>query len=1119
MANNFITNTGTHKTLKGRLNTLISISDELKFLVGFFYFSGWREVYEGIRANEDINVKLLVGLQVDHVLNKMVTEHGHQEEGMSHDDHFNRFITSLGIALNNEDLDTREFYEQVEFFLELLEKKRLVIRKTLNPNHAKLYLFNLNEDQARIQNMEGQFVTGSSNLTKAGLLGQEEFNVEIKDYGFTEANAYFEDLWDRAVPITEVTERWEFVLQFIRHKTQAATVTPFEAYALILKTYLELQQQKQMRPEVESILEEIGFKKYTYQIDAVNQALTIIDAYNGVIIADVVGLGKSVIASLIAKNLGKRGMVICPPGLIGNKDESTGWWGYINQFSLYDWEVRSKGKLADISETIHDKDIEVVIVDEAHYFRNQDTADYEALLKICSGRQVILLTATPFNNSPADIFSMLKLFIVPGKSGITIDDNLEGLFTSYNYRFNRLSYISKNHLSKDDEKIKKSIQYYQEQIGEKPPIDLQKVSAKTMNLANEIKSVISPVLIRRNRLDLKEDYLYSSEIDSLSEVENPVELFYELSPEQSRFYDQILDEYFAEDGLFTGAIYQPFRYEKKVNQQEKMDEAGNRAFQQQRNLYDFMRRILVKRFESSFGAFAGSIDRFIKVHEIVQQFIKTTDGKFILDRKLIESIYEESEEKILDILYRFENDLLKKKTPKNTTVYEINTFERKEEFEANIESDKQLFIKIKNQLQLLNIVDNDPKRRRVFDEVRSILLKEPNRKVVIFSEYTDTVLHLKPFFQKAMPNRVLICDGKMTQALEKSLHADFNAQHRGSVTNNYDLLLTSDKLSEGFNLNRAGVIINYDIPWNPTRVIQRVGRINRIGMKVFDKLFVYNFFPTEAGADVVKSREIASQKMFLIHSALGEDVKIFSADEEPTAAGLYKRINSSPEEDGEINTITQVRNIFDEIRSNYPSVIDKISQLPSRTKTAKLFNESQLLVLRKKGLSLQAHIARNPNEVKNKVEEILFEEMLPLVQCVFEEPLKRLSPNFWPAYEAIKTHKPVVQKGKSERSMDYRALKNLKVGLKLIEPSNSETIDFMKVLIKDIRHYHTLSDKSLRRLGQNELTIKSSEKHKTEFFDELEWVKKFLGKDYLKKLLDRIKHLKTEVIIGVENQV
>ncbi|MGD9556690.1 MAG: hypothetical protein AB7V25_06705 [Mangrovibacterium sp.] len=160
MSQNFITNNTGQKSLKSRLNTLISISEELKFLVGFFYFSGWKEVYESLKANDGITLKLLVGLQVDKLIYDHLVEYGYQEEQISNDDRFNGFIGSLRKALNTNYLDTEEFYNQVFFFLEMIEKRRLVMRKTKNPNHAKLYLFKLNQLQTEIQGMKGQFITG-----------------------------------------------------------------------------------------------------------------------------------------------------------------------------------------------------------------------------------------------------------------------------------------------------------------------------------------------------------------------------------------------------------------------------------------------------------------------------------------------------------------------------------------------------------------------------------------------------------------------------------------------------------------------------------------------------------------------------------------------------------------------------------------------------------------------------------------------------------------------------------------------------------------------------------------------------------------------------------------------
>ena len=141
--------------------------------------------------------------------------------------------------------------------------------------------------------------------------------------------------------------------------------------------------------------------------------------------------------------------------------------------------------------------------------------------------------------------------------------------------------------------------------------------------------------------------------------------------------------------------------------------------------------------------------------------------------------------------------------------------------------------------------------------------------------------------------KVLVVASDLSAHKISQINKGFDASYPDQE-DEYDILLASDKISEGFNLNRAGLVINYDIPWNPVRVIQRVGRINRISRKVFNDLYIVNFFPTERGAELVKSREIASNKMFLIHSTLGEDAKIFDIDEEPTPSGLLIGSNKIP---------------------------------------------------------------------------------------------------------------------------------------------------------------------------------------------------------------------------------
>jgi superfamily II DNA or RNA helicase len=1120
MSQNFITNNTGRKTLKSRLNTLISISEELKFLVGFFYFSGWKDVYQSLKANEHLTLRLLVGLQVDKLISDNLVEHGVQDERLSNDDRFNNFMGSLRKALNTDDSDTEEFYNQVYFFLEMIEQERLIIRKTRNPNHAKVYIFKLNPQQAEVQGMKGQFITGSSNLTSAGLSGQEEFNVEIKDYGFDDADAYFEALWAEAAPITEVPLQKKSVIDLVGTKTLAAKISPYEAYALILKTYLDLQQTKHIRSSVVDLLKNNGFKEFAYQLDAVNQGLSIINEYNGVIIADVVGLGKSVIAALIAKNLDKRTMIICPPGLIGEKNskEPTGWYEYVYNFQL-SCEVESRGRLVDIAESIDNRNIEVVIIDEAHYYRNQDTEDYEALLKICRDRIVILLTATPFNNSPSDIFSLLKLFIVPGKSGITIDNDLHNLFVGYGNRFKKLSEIARYSQSNKPTKRDKAHKYYYELFGENK-INLARVRTETKRLANQIKNVIAPVIIRRNRLDLKNDFLYSQEVTQLSEVIDPIELYYTLNTEQGKFYDKVLTDYFGEDGAFTGAIYQPFIYEKE-QKESKLDEEGNRSAMIQANLFDFMRRLLVKRFESSFGAFSDSIDRFCSVHERVKAFIKKTGGKYILDRKLMDTLMTETDmDVVLQVLEEYETNVLTKRIPKNNTVYDVEKFKRKEEFLNNIDKDIELFKKIQTKLKQLNIVENDPKRSTVADKISTLIEQNKNRKIILFTEYSDTVHHLQDFFKTRYPAKVLICDGNMTASLHHTLNSNFNAQYKGEQENQYEILITSDKLSEGFNLNRAGVIINYDIPWNPTRVIQRVGRINRIGSKVFDELFIYNLFPTEAGADVVQVRDIASQKMFLIHNALGEDSKIFDPEEEPSPAKLFNKVNENPDSDSEQSISTLVRNKYHEIETKNPEIIKKIAGLPARVKTGKQFSHNQVCVLRRKGLSLFTHLVSDTQMSEPEVEEIIFEQFLESVECVFETPNKQLSDKFWSAYNAIKDLKPISSKKfSSPKSLEAKAFENLKTGLKILDVKNDYLMNFIKVLITDIEKYKTLSDRTLGRIARSELSLEANEKIKKSFTQEILWIRSNLGADYLERILKRIEHQKNEIVIAVENTI
>jgi len=1105
----FITNTK-EKNFKERLQTLIKNSAELKFLVGFFYFSGINELYETLKNLYETNqlnhehIKILVGLNIDEgnyglceiaKLSKII------DPGKLKEDFFNSFIK----AFNSSQLDTKEVYEQVKFFIKLLEEEKIVLRKTRYPNHAKLYLFKMNDTIKEV--LPNLFITGSSNITKAGLIAQDEFNVEVKDYGFDDAAQYFDKHWNLAVGLDK--DDINRFINIITNETFFKEIIPFNAYVYLLKTYIELHKGKPLSREIQEIMEEGGYTPYSYQLEAVSQAIANCEAHGGTLLADVVGLGKTVIACMVAKALDKRGIVICPPHLIGDENKTSGWRKYLEDFKLWGWEVRSVGKLEETLKFVNEhEDIEIVIVDESHRFRNESTQQYYYLKEICRGKTVILLTATPFNNRPSDLFSLLKLFTIPKKSTIVLDENLQFRFIFYENQFRKLAYIKNYYNSAEKKRRERAVRFYKE-LFDDSAINIENVKRLTRRLARQIRTILEPVVIRRNRLDLKH---YKEKID-LPEVKDPKEWFFELTQEQLNFYDLVIQTFapYNQGGKFSGAIYFPIKYEKDIKDTSDFEELGLNEeeiflYTYQRNLYDFMRRLLVKRFESSFGAFYESVKRFKEIHKTALNFIRKTN-KFILDRSLMEDIVTADSEKILQELDKYEETLKEEKVDKKFyKVYDMEKFKDKEGFIGDIEKDLNLFDNLIKTMDKIGLKNNDPKAQRLIEGIEKFL--KGKRKVVIFTEYLDTAKHLQSILEETFGGDILFAFGSFSKSTIESLYKNFDGQYR-EQENRYKILLTTDKLSEGFNLNKAGAVINYDIPWNPVRVIQRVGRINRIGKKVYDEIYIVNFFPTEKGADFVKSREIAQTKMFMIHNVLGEDAKIFEPDEEPRPSELYRRLTTYIEEEEE-SFFTKIKKEFENITEHFPDVLREIESMPKRVKVAKKGKQKELLVFVKKGKDLFVGYKDYTQKLPIAT---TFEETYEKIKTTAKEKSLPLSEEFWIHYNMV-LDKEAYSRNTIPRSNDlsqkaYNLLNSL---LHLQDDKIKPLRPFISNLIEDIRSYGTLTEYVLSE-------IVSHEKNLDILLEKLTELKNEIGENFLEKLERNLKGITEEIIIAIENQV
>ena len=530
-----------------------------------------------------------------------------------------------------------------------------------------------------------------------------------------------------------------------------------------------------------------------------------------------------------------------------------------------------------------------------------------------------------------------------------------------------------------------------------------------------------------------------------------------------------------------------------------------------------MRRLVVKRFESSFGSFEQSIKNFKKITKDVLGFIEKTN-EYILDRSLLEKIYSLDLEEIEKHLNDYTEKINRGEYPKNHKRYKVNEFIYKDEFISDIKADLELFDKILKELSELDLVKNDPKAECLLANIKDVLDQKPNqgepeRKLIIFSEYVDTVKYLGPILKKHFGKRLLTVTGDLTDKKISEINKNFDASY-DNQEDEYDILLSSDRISEGFNLNRGGMVINYDIPWNPVRVIQRVGRMNRISKKVFDELYIVNFFPTEKGSKLVKSREIASNKMFLIHNTLGEDAKIFDIDEEPTPAGLFERIQQNPDElEGE-SFYTKVLKKFLEIKKENPRLIEELKNYPPRIKVAKKFNENELLVFLKKGRLYIYGIKYDGNK-NNQVYQATFEEVFDKIACGKDEKSITLSDSFWELYEKVKKFKEYRSTPISEQSIEQKALNNLKTFINKPWDNILPHLDFLRALREDILDYGTLPDFTLRRVANLE-SVNESKQKKT--ISEIVFLKRELGEDYLQKEKDRHKDLSKEIIIAIENQ-
>ncbi|MBW1910113.1 MAG: helicase [Deltaproteobacteria bacterium] len=921
----FITNEE-NQNLKGRFEVLIKDTSFFDCLVGYFYSSGFHALYRSLENTEKI--RILIGISTSRQTFELLENANkpkQQQIDFSHAE-TKQEVENLVQKEMEDSEDNRKVEEGVNKFIAWVRSGKLEIKAYPSQNiHAKLYIMTFTEGDRDA----GRVITGSSNFTKAGLVDNLEFNVELKnrsDYDF--AKNKFEELWNNAV---DVSEKY---VQTIQEKTWLSqNISPYQLYLKFLYEYFKDELSQTDEVFVKYLPRE--FKKLEYQEQAVLNAKKILLEYGGVFISDVVGLGKTYISAMLAGQLDGRTLVIAPPVLL--EKSNPGSWPNVFSDFRYPADFESIGKLDHLLARGTDKYTNIII-DEVHRFRTETTISYEKLAEICRGKRVILVTATPYNNTPKDILSLLKLFQKAKKSTIPNLPDLEAFF-------NGLSKKLKNLDRKKD---------YTEYINT--------VKANAREIRNK---VLKYLMVRRTRTEIEKYFSKDIKEQGLKfpDVKKPQPLFYELNDEEDDIFSKTIDMI---ANKFIYARYMPLLYyEGKIDQLEE---------QSQRNMGRFMKILLVKRLESSFFAFRNSVDRFLHSYEM---FIKELDsGNVYVSKKHTNKIFELLENDDDEAVQRLIDEGKAEK-------YEGKDFRKG--LRKDLQHDHDILLKVKKLWQKVN---RDPKLMKFINDLsKNAVLK--NNHLIIFTESKETANYLFKNINEEYPGKVLLFTGDSGESVRDKVIENFDARARHKK-DDYRILVSTEVLSEGVNLHRANVVINYDIPWNPTRMMQRVGRINRVDTP-FDVIHTFNFFPTKQSNDEIKLKEAAEAKINAFLTLLGGDAELLTEGEPIGSHELFDRLTSKKTlegEDGAEDSELKYLQVIRDIREKEPDLFEKIKYLPKKARTAKLNNyfTKSLITYFRRGKLQKFFGAKD----KKAAEELDFISAAKLLESQPDEKRKKL---------------------------------------------------------------------------------------------------------------------------------
>ena len=926
-------------SLLSALQETLALSSRADFCVGYFNLRGWGGLapYVDDWDPSDGPCRVLIGMQrLPHEELKDALSLLDRPSGIDNQaahrlkvqlaEQLRQQLT-IGVPTNADERTLRQLAAQ-------LRAKKVVVKLFLRHLlHAKLYLLFRDDPVSPIVGY-----LGSSNLTFAGLAGQGELNVDVLDHDAAlKLKKWFEDRWNDRFCV-DITDE---MVQIIEESwAREALIPPYHVY---LKMAYHLSHEARAGLAEFRIPKVFGNRLFDFQAAAVKIAAHHLNKRNGVLIGDVVGLGKTLMATAVARifedDFGLETLIICPKNLVPM------WKDYVHGYQL-------RAKVLSLSRALTElpslRRYRLVVIDESHNLRNREGRRYRAIQEYVRANEskCMLLSATPYNKTYLDLSSQLRIFV------------------------------------EDDQDLGVRPERLLRELGEVEFSRRHQASPRTLAAfdfsehADDWRDLMRLYLVRRTRSFIQDNYseteqdtgrkFLTYEDGSKSFFPTRVPKTVKFAIDESDPNDQYAKLYSDTVIDTVNALHLP-RYglgnyvadnpgtpptAAEKRQRDDLSRAGKR-------LMGFCRTNLFKRLESSGAAFLQSVERHALRNHVFLHAIKNglplplgTQDAEMLDSRFTDEDADAAKGSLLDSdedEQEQEQEIQETGGAWTNANFELQAAEvyvkyadhykkrfkwlRSNLFRADLESELR-----SDANALLDLLQTygawDPGHDAKLDALHALVTKTyPDRKVLVFSQFADTVLYLEKQLKNKGVRDLAGVTGSFANPSQLAWQFSPNSHQRpGRATPEEELrvLVATDVLSEGQNLQDCAIVVNYDLPWAIVRLIQRAGRVDRIGQKA-EEILCHSFLPADGVECIIKLRKRVRTRLHENAEVVGTDEAFFEDEaDDQTIINLYHEragiLDGDP--DGEVDLASHAYQIWKNAISVDPGLEKAVADLP-----------------------------------------------------------------------------------------------------------------------------------------------------------------------------------------------